>query len=137
MSNKDAEHLARVTKKERLFSASAKVDISCTDPTLSASGKVQLSCTDWLKLNCLLPIASMPDLLKSKFLPNEDICGLQSHPCQAASRQTQQPERGPGPRFPGACPKRKPDSSKLYWLSAWPKKSPNFTFTTKMVFPKA
>ena len=24
-----------------------------------------------------------------------------------------------------------------HWLSGWPKKSPNFVFTTKMVFPKS
>ena len=28
-------------------------------------------------------------------------------------------------------------SSETHWLSGWPKKSPNFIFTTKMVFPKS
>ena len=34
-------------------------------------------------------------------------------------------------------PSKIPPKRIAHWLSGWPKKSPNFVFTTKMVFPKS
>ena len=56
----------------------------------------------------------------------------------SSKRTTGNPHVGRGSLSAG-CKQgfHKPENTPTHWLSGWPKRSPNFIFTTQMVFPKS